>query len=146
MGYNRWCNYAVTLDCADENIVLGDGVVLRWNVTARNNDDHIVTQNRNYKKDVFAMKKAFSICKLAEEKAFRCFCSLCLVNRRGGGIRRDDRSRDSRHGDDRDDRSHDLPRDDGHGVHTWRQDRTAYCLAPAPVLLRQQSRSRHRRV
>lgn len=36
---------------------MGDGVVLRWNVTARNNDYHIVTQNRNYKKDVFAMKK-----------------------------------------------------------------------------------------
>ena len=91
------------------------------------------------------MKKAFSICKFAEEKAFRCIWCLCLVNRRDGRIRRDDRSRGPHRDDGRDGRSRDLLRDDGHGGHTWRQDRTADCPAPVPVLLHPQSRSRRRR-
>ena len=95
--------------------------------------------------DDFAMEKAFSICKFAEEKAFHCFCSLCLVNRHGGRIRRDDRSRAPRHGDDRDGRSHDLRRDDGHGGRTSRRGQNVNSPAPAPVLPRPQSRSRRRR-
>lgn len=50
LGNHFRCNYSATIDCSDENIVFGDDVVLGWNVTVRNNDGHIVTQNGNHKK------------------------------------------------------------------------------------------------
>lgn len=45
LGNHFRCNYSTTIDCAGEDIEIGDDVVFGWNVVLKNNDGHYVIEN-----------------------------------------------------------------------------------------------------
>lgn len=45
IGNSFRSNYSMTVDCANSDVTIGNGVVLGWNVTIRNDDGHYMVKN-----------------------------------------------------------------------------------------------------